>query len=1177
MALLCVMTGVFTLSHCGWTQITVDPLGFAVYAEAEDTLTTEFTLHNGGENEVVYDLRLRGGNNNVQRQGGPRRDDPGDEIQVVQLQHPGALGIARDFENDIMWVTHTIQENGAVVNGFLTGYEWDGREIGDVVADIRPQRFPIGGTYHDGILYTTPWISTIIMRYDLEGNMLDDINLNAMNPMGFCIDPETEYLYVMLVTAVNIIVLDINDNFNQVATIASILGRAGDGDFRSRLCWVPEHDEGHLWLSYQFRAYQLNIDEEWGFQVIQDFPIDNDVRSFGIGHDGVNLWTGNAYTNEISIRDDGIVEPNWLTLTPLTGAVAAGEDAVISALVIPEGLDQGVYDLIVEARFDDENLPIVQMAIVLSFESPVADINGTVVEPGSDDPIPDIHVSLGEYLISRWTDENGAFSMENLPLGNYRLVVSAPDYLPITENVELGENGLNLRIELFHSEFTLSRDRIETELSPDTDTHIQFSASNDGNGPCTYSIDRRLPGDANAAPWDVRTEINDGEILDDDRIEGVAFAEGSFYFAGANGDNPNTIYITDINGERTGLFVQPGESRYGMKDLEWDGQLLWGSGEQRVFGFDTEGNIEHEFQGPFNPNTCIAYDDDRDVLWISGTTTDIASYTRDGQPTGVRLNRRGLRMYGHAYWPDDPDGFPLYIVNSPSAGVIRVHKMNPANGDTMLARNLIPPEGASAGGAVITNTFDVYSWVLMVSNNIPTDNGGDKTLIYQLDARRDWFLVEPIQGVIQAGNSQQFDLHLNAADLPAALFEGELLFSHDGIGSSNILPISLNVVDGPVVAERVMPLNVGWNLISANVQPDPNNMIEITQGLVDAGVLDLVKDDRGRFYRPASQFSNLDPWLVSEGYMFKVSEAAELAVEGIAVAADEPIALSMGWQAVSYYPRVRINAITALSGIREVLIIAKDGLGNFYLPAYGFSNMGEMREGFGYQIRVSEAAQLVYQMGQQLASQSSTRYVSVYEQPGRYTPHPATGVNMSLLVKSDLVDGTDIGVYANDVLVGCGVFSSGLAGISICGDDPSTAVIDGACKGDPLTIRIRDDAGERAGKASLLQGEMNYKTDDFAVITMEAELIPSVFGLTGVYPNPFNSRLTASFGMPVSEMIEAGIYDLSGREVLHLTSEVMPAGNHRLAISGEKLSSGVYILQLVSAGKRSQMKIALVK
>ena len=46
-----------------------------------------------------------------------------------------------------------------------------------------------------------------------------------------------------------------------------------------------------------------------------------------------------------------------------------------------------------------------------------------------------------------------------------------------------------------------------------------------------------------------------------------------------------------------GSFEQPGTSRIGMTDLTWDGQLLWGSGERTVYGFDRQGTVSRSWSG----------------------------------------------------------------------------------------------------------------------------------------------------------------------------------------------------------------------------------------------------------------------------------------------------------------------------------------------------------------------------------------------------------------------------------------------------------------------------------------------------------------------------------------------------------------------------------------------------
>ncbi|MCH8496546.1 MAG: T9SS type A sorting domain-containing protein, partial [Balneolales bacterium] len=79
------------------------------------------------------------------------------------------------------------------------------------------------------------------------------------------------------------------------------------------------------------------------------------------------------------------------------------------------------------------------------------------------------------------------------------------------------------------------------------------------------------------------------------------------------------------------------------------------------------------------------------------------------------------------------------------------------------------------------------------------------------------------------------------------------------------------------------------------------------------------------------------------------------------------------------------------------------------------------------------------------------------------------------------------------------------------------------------------------------------------------------------YPNPFNPTTTLNY-----EITEAGhtmvkVFDLHGREVATLVDQVQTPGAHQLAFDARSLSSGVYLVELQSAGLRTVQKITLMK
>jgi len=57
------------------------------------------------------------------------------------------------------------------------------------------------------------------------------------------------------------------------------------------------------------------------------------------------------------------------------------------------------------------------------------------------------------------------------------------------------------------------------------------------------------------------------------------FVNNRFYIAANLAVTATTYSFSIATAALLDSFPQPGHSRYGIKDLDWDGELLWGSGE----------------------------------------------------------------------------------------------------------------------------------------------------------------------------------------------------------------------------------------------------------------------------------------------------------------------------------------------------------------------------------------------------------------------------------------------------------------------------------------------------------------------------------------------------------------------------------------------------------------------
>jgi hypothetical protein len=88
---------------------------------------------------------------------------------------------------------------------------------------------------------------------------------------------------------------------------------------------------------------------------------------------------------------------------------------------------------------------------------------------------------------------------------------------------------------------------------------------------------------------------------------------------------------------------------------------------------------------------------------------------------------------------------------------------------------------------------------------------------------------------------------------------------------------------------------------------------------------------------------------------------------------------------------------------------------------------------------------------------------------------------------------------------------------------------------------------------------------------------PVGFFLNQSYPNPFNPSTTIEFTLPKSELVELKIYNILGKEVSTLVSNILKQGNHTYTFDGNNLASGIYYYQLVAGEYREVKKMILLK
>jgi len=90
-------------------------------------------------------------------------------------------------------------------------------------------------------------------------------------------------------------------------------------------------------------------------------------------------------------------------------------------------------------------------------------------------------------------------------------------------------------------------------------------------------------------------------------------------------------------------------------------------------------------------------------------------------------------------------------------------------------------------------------------------------------------------------------------------------------------------------------------------------------------------------------------------------------------------------------------------------------------------------------------------------------------------------------------------------------------------------------------------------------------------------LMPSGFGLSQNFPNPFNPSTRIQFSIPVSQHVSVKIFDLLGTEITTLVNEFKPPGTYTVTWDARKLPSGVYFCRLKSESFTEMKKLLLLR
>ena len=163
------------------------------------------------------------------------------------------------------------------------------------------------------------------------------------------------------------------------------------------------------------------------------------------------------------------------------------------------------------------------------------------------------------------------------------------------------------------------------------------------------------------------------------------------------------------------------------------------------------------------------------------------------------------------------------------------------------------------------------------------------------------------------------------------------------------------------LSSQSIDFNSGWSMVSTHISPSNTDFASLTAPIIESMI--IAKDNFGAAYLPNWDFNGIGNWEDGQGYLVKMATNELLIIQGNLIIPEEnPISLSVGWNTIAYLPLEPIDAEIVFSELTENnnLVIAKDYIGNAFLPEWEFNGIGDLETGKGYQLKVNSSSILQY-------------------------------------------------------------------------------------------------------------------------------------------------------------------------------------------------------------------------
>ncbi len=128
-----------------------------------------------------------------------------------------------------------------------------------------------------------------------------------------------------------------------------------------------------------------------------------------------------------------------------------------------------------------------------------------------------------------------------------------------------------------------------------------------------------------------------------------------------------------------------------------------------------------------------------------------------------------------------------------------------------------------------------------------------------------------------------------------------------------------------------------------------------------------------------------------------------------------------------------------------------------------------------------------------------------------------------------------------------------------------------------LVLEVTDNIEPKYALAEKYADDNVITKEKYETIEYKGKLGITEYALAQNYPNPFNPVTTINYQIPKSGRVVLKVYDILGKEIATLVNEEKEIGRYSVNFDASKLSSGVYLYELVANDYRAVKKLMVIK